>query len=705
MKLRRSLRYAVHSVALSIPLLFGCPTDTTDGDGSDNVNINDNGGATGGFQDNDLEAPGPLDGNVVNTPPTGELTFPVFADPAENSIGTGPVVFEWDAVDADGTNLDSTVFVATDPDVFNSSFVSAGLRSPPEETVHRLTIQFPDTGTFFWGLLLSDGVNTVQVPSNGEGAEFSVSTDGIIRVDAEGVILLCPSNAQPARSATTFSWSLGGVVPTQAQVFVSRAGAENPFNSPLSVFDVAIATDTSRALLDTEALPLGEDLAWGLRLETPDEVLFTFEGQLGASFRAEENVPPSGELLSPMDGAAWSDSDMSFILTWHADSGNCEDEVFSTVFFELLAGSSDEDSLFDSPISLELPLNDFDVDLFLLDSLAFQAGVWRWGVLADDDTDKTRLPNGLDPADAYRTFVRDTTPRFIMVPTIVDELCEPAQRLYDAVAFSFTDDNGIDTVNVTLTYSTLADDLFTTPSATLSPVPGASVGDSLVFLRLTDFPECPDFDHGAGFYGVELDDGVNGPVRAMVEYAGPAMGACCFPDGSCADRLEEDCSNGAYEGDDTTCATTACPQPPAPPDCNGNGNPDDLDISQGVSFDCNSNGVPDECEGSPIVVEAGTLLPGVIDGQGGYSSSQQGNDLIGTVCPPQVQLPGTSSLTLWTVDSAPLGSEVQIIDPTVLATPFIIFSTAIPGDYVFRLTLLTTQQSDTVTFTLEQQIP
>lgn len=33
-----------------------------------------------------------------------------------------------------------------------------------------------------------------------------------------------------------------------------------------------------------------------------------------------------------------------------------------------------------------------------------------------------------------------------------------------------------------------------------------------------------------------------------------------------------------------------------PPDCNGNGTPDDVDISSGSSQDCQPNGVPDECD-------------------------------------------------------------------------------------------------------------
>jgi cysteine-rich repeat protein len=46
-----------------------------------------------------------------------------------------------------------------------------------------------------------------------------------------------------------------------------------------------------------------------------------------------------------------------------------------------------------------------------------------------------------------------------------------------------------------------------------------------------------------------------------------------------------------------------------PPDCNGNGVPDDLDILNGTSQDCNLDGVPDECEGStPSTVQVATGL-------------------------------------------------------------------------------------------------
>ena len=45
----------------------------------------------------------------------------------------------------------------------------------------------------------------------------------------------------------------------------------------------------------------------------------------------------------------------------------------------------------------------------------------------------------------------------------------------------------------------------------------------------------------------------------------PGVGACCLPDGSCADGLSpEECAmlNGTFEGDGTTCDDVTCPEPP-----------------------------------------------------------------------------------------------------------------------------------------------
>ncbi|MFQ5463158.1 MAG: hypothetical protein ACE5E5_11105, partial [Phycisphaerae bacterium] len=640
----RHARYLVCVVGLSISLLGGCPPQSSGGDASGNSNTN--GSVTSaGFEDNGLAEPGPLAAEIVNAPPSGALLFP----PAASTIATGDVVFLWEATDANNTNLDSTVFVSADPDVFGNALVSAGRRSAPDEVEHRLGIQLPDEGTFYWGVRMTDGVSTVDLPEDGVGLMFDTSATSFVRIGADDVVLLCPRDTQPARTRTTFSWSLGGVMPTRSQVFVSRAGSDNPFDAPLGVFDLADATATSRALSDAEALPVGETLSWGLRLETASEVLFTFAGQLGASFLVADNVPPSGELRGPADGAIWADADTSFELSWNADPGNCEDVLTSTLFFELATNSSDADSLFSSPISLAVAEGGRDVDLVNGGEPVIPGGVWRWGVLADDGTDATRLVDANDPTRVYRTFVRDTAPRFVMTPIVGPQPCSAQQVSYDAVTFSFADDNGLDTVGVTVTYAATQADVFTAPTAALSPVPGTSGGDGVVFLQPTGLPECPDFDQGGGFYGIELSDGVNDPVRSVVEFVGPPIGACCQPDGSCTEGTQTDCNTGSYQGDDTLCAQISCAQPP-PPDCNGNGIPDDQDIAQGTSLDCNLNQVPDECEGSPIVVDAGTLLPGVIDGQGGYDSRLQNNDLSGSICPPQQ---GTNSAVVWSVDSRP----------------------------------------------------
>ncbi len=699
MSITRNARYLVCPLVLTMSLMCGCPPQPTgDGGASNNGDANSNTNGTvssGGFLDNGLEEPGLVDVGVADAPPTGSLLFP----PAASTVATGEVVFLWEATDSDMTNVDSTIFVSATPEVFVSPVVSAGLRSAPAEIEHRLGIQLPDPGTFYWGVRMTDGVNTVDLPEDGVGLMFDTSDSSFVRIGADDVVLLCPRDTQPARPATTFSWSLGSVVPTRAQVFVSRAGSDNPFEAPLSVFDVADPSATSRALSDGEALTIGETLSWGLRLETASEVLFTFAGQLGVSFVVAENVPPMGELIGPTDGATWSDADTSFELSWNADAGNCEDALTSTVFFELLANSVDEDSLFNSSVSLEVTGGGFDVDLVAGGEPVLSGGEWRWGVLADDGTDSLRLPDAMDPTRAYRTFVRDTSPRFVVPPVVDLQLCSTQQGSFDAVSFTFADDNGLDTVGVTLTYAAAQADVFDAPSATLTPVPGASSGNVVVFLQQTGAPACTDFDQGAGFYGVELNDGANAPVRRVVEFAGPPIGACCLTVGSCTEGTEADCVGGIYQGDATICTQVSCPAP-TPPDCNNNGIPDDQDIAQGTSLDCNLNQIPDECEGSPIVVSAGTLLDGVIDGQGGYDSRLQNNDLFGSVCPTQAPPPGTNSAVLWSV-SAPLGSEIQIVNPTSLTTPFRIFSPAIAGTYIFRLTLVGTQVAPgEVTFTL-----
>lgn len=52
--------------------------------------------------------------------------------------------------------------------------------------------------------------------------------------------------------------------------------------------------------------------------------------------------------------------------------------------------------------------------------------------------------------------------------------------------------------------------------------------------------------------------------HATLTCAAPPTGACCLPDGSCADGLSSadcDAAGGSYQGDDSTCDAVSCPQP------------------------------------------------------------------------------------------------------------------------------------------------
>ncbi len=633
---------------------LGCALQPTNGgNGQDNDNTNgDGGGETGGFQDNGLAAPAALPFTVNNIPPTGELLFP----PEDVSVAQGDVAFRWEATDANETNLDSTVLVGRTPDVFNDSFASLGIRTAPEETEHSLSIRLPDAGTFYWGVEVTDGVNTVQLPADGFGFSFEVSETASVVIGADDVLLLCPRETQPARSLTTFSWSLGDTVPTRAQVFVSRAGQDNPFDSPLRVFDVPEPTATSRALTETEALPMGEQLSWGLRIETAEEVQFTFEGQLGNSFLVAENTPPAGKLASPDDADVLADNAEAFVLSWTADAGNCEDELSCTVYFELLGESGEPTALFESDVTLPITADVLEADLVAERAgLGLVAGTWAWGVLADDGTDQTELPDSEDHDSAYRTFIVNTSPRFESDPAAADQTCGTEETQREAVTVSFADDNGAETVALTVTFAATEALVFDDPTEVLEIPAGDADGETVVFVESGSSTDCTEFAYGAGFYGFELNDGVNDTVRSVMEYAGPPV------------RIT---------------------------DCNANDVADEDDIAEGTSNDCDLNGVPDECEGFPTVIDAGTLSPGEVSGQGTYDSSINGNNLSGTVCPEQ-----TSPAVRWTYQSGPTGVEMFIRSPNALASSFII-APAVAGDYVFVLTLADTGLSDSVTLTL-----
>jgi hypothetical protein len=497
---------------------------------------------------------------------------------------------------------------------------------------------------------------------------------------------------------------------------VSRAGLDNPFDTPLLVLEVEPPTDTSRPLADADALPLGDLLSWGLRLQTADAVLFSFEGQVGEAFLVDENVPPSGQLVAPENDALVPNNVVPG-FAWEADAGNCEDELSLTFALEFLGNAAEPTDLFASELQLTVLAESAEAELSSQwMELDLHGGRWAWGILADDGTDQTALPDA-DQADrTFRTFILNSSPRFVTGPEIAARACGLEEPTDDALAFSYQDDEGNETVNVTLTYASAEQDVFDSPTATLELPPTASEAEVVVFLVSIGTTQCPEFVNGPGYYGVELDDGADDPVRAVVEYAGPPAGACCFADGSCTEGLQSactasyqgdgttcasvecvpatptgacclftggctqgtasECTDGVYQGNDTTCAIVDC----APfGDCNSNGVPDGQDIEQGTSNDCDANGVPDECEGVGNVVDAGVLAPGVIvDGE--YDSSPNGNDLNGSVCPLL-----STPLVQWEIIQQASGSEVFIRSPGTLTSAYLV-QPALPGEYVFQLT-------------------
>ncbi len=729
--------------------LTGCVSTAGGGGGGGN------GGGNGTGQPLPTPCVEPGDGGEAT--PAAELVFPV----AGASVGAGMVDFLFSATDQDGDELEVTVFVSDNPDVFNGAATSAVVCGQAQPDTDTAALQVPSAGTFYWGIEVTDGTNTIRRPADGVGIEFVASAISSGRQGLQDVTLLCPRDGQPARAVTRFEWIYGDITPIRAQVFVGRANQDNPFNGSLRVFDVSPPTATSLAIALTDALPLNQELSWGLRVETADQVLFTFEGQLGVSFTAEDNVPPSGTLLGPSDDAVLADTTETFQLSWEADAGNCEDQLTSTVFFAKLVGGNGPAALFESPISLPVGADSLELNLAAaLDQLDISGGRWAWGIMADDGTDLTGLSHSDDPAQTFRTIIRNTAPEFVDGPLLDQDRCG-GQFDVDALSFSFADENGLDSVGVRLSYAETRASVFDDPLATMD-VPITDLGSILIALSQDGGgTACAVFDRGAGFYGVELDDDVNPPVRESRFYGGPPPGACCLPDGGCLEVVRSECIDGIYQGDDTICGEVDCPLPkgacclgdgsctegtideclgnyqgddtscgqvscPQPPpviiDCNNNGTPDDqeliendcnnngvpddcesntdcnsnglrdfCDIAFGLSQDCDLNGIPDECE-DVFSVDAGVLAIGLIDDNGGYQSSNNGNDLTGSVCPP------TLGPVLWTLDSGPPDGVVELFNPTSLISAYEIVSPAIPGDYVFRLTA--GNFSDTVTLSL-----
>ena len=88
----------------------------------------------------------------------------------------------------------------------------------------------------------------------------------------------------------------------------------------------------------------------------------------------------------------------------------------------------------------------------------------------------------------------------------------------------------------------------------------------------------------------------------------PITGACCVGDGTCIETTPDDCA-GLYLGDDTFCGgdcdddgtSDACVIALGlAEDCQPNGVPDQCDIDDGTSLDLNESGIPDECESYEI---------------------------------------------------------------------------------------------------------
>ncbi len=123
----------------------------------------------------------------------------------------------------------------------------------------------------------------------------------------------------------------------------------------------------------------------------------------------------------------------------------------------------------------------------------------------------------------------------------------------------------------------------------------------------------------------------------------PPVGACCLPNGDCVDgQTPAECNDlgGDWQGTDTECVSTSCPQPPTGAccagdgmcsddvaevecsglylgddtacgaDCDSDGATDQCVILQGLSTDCQPNGIPDECDiadGTSLDINDNTL--------------------------------------------------------------------------------------------------
>ena len=558
MKFNRSERTLRWLCLLLAPLtLTGCPAIPGSGDGTGGGSNNGGGTDGGGAGTRPLPNVCFSAGVGGGATPTGELIFPV----GGSAIASEPATFLFRASDPDGDPLAVTVFVSDQANVFDTFPIAQLACSTAENLDESLAIEVPSSGSFFWGIEITDGLNTIQRPADGIGISFSTLASASVRSTLDNVALICPRQGLPARAATTFEWSLGGLVPARSQVFVGRANQTSPFDNPLRIFEVVPQSATSLTIPTAESLPLGSQLTWGLRVEVIDGVAFTLGGTSGEAFTPQANVPPSGSLLNPSEGSVLADGAQSFVLSWNADSGNCEDDITSTVFLERLGPSGVPESIFESSTRLEVGTDALETNIVAsLNALSFDAGAWAWAVRVSDGTDDAELQNSDDATRNFRTFVRDTGPRFVSQPTISESDCGLGP--VDALGFSFADDNGLDTLDVEVSYSADRSSVFDAPSATLAIEGGT--GSGLLALDDSDGNACVPFANGRGFYGVKLQDGANPAVLSdIMEYVG-RRGACCLGSGACTEGTLDECL-GTYQGDGTSCGGVSCPQPPPPP--------------------------------------------------------------------------------------------------------------------------------------------
>jgi hypothetical protein len=67
----------------------------------------------------------------------------------------------------------------------------------------------------------------------------------------------------------------------------------------------------------------------------------------------------------------------------------------------------------------------------------------------------------------------------------------------------------------------------------------------------------------SGFSGIPC----NSPYVATLTCGPCPIGACCYPDGSCAQTYQMDCTGGTWHGEWTTCEPNPCPQVPPNDEC------------------------------------------------------------------------------------------------------------------------------------------